>query len=411
MEGSEFALTSALLAVLGSVVYYSWTGSKPTSQQPEGSRAASTYTRPKLSTKRGKKRRINETSSFVPASTDHDDSAMETSPSDARPKYSKPSPATPRVVVQRSVEATIPGGLAPLLSASEMESTHSAGSSASKSAQKKKKKAPKKEKPIESENERMHPGGLMLAPPPPPPNVPSSKQKGSPQSYRHETSEASEFDSGREWMIVDKGKSRRGRGGAGHMESASDTGVTTSVTEEEGSVASVSQPPSATRERGNTLTSAQKLLPKTAETKVDDMLEGPKPGIARVMRVTGTSSVEGTDAEGFGADGEEDPTWSIVPVKQRGGSGTPSNSRQNTATAASSSSGPTKKQKYNAKQREAEKAAKEAEEKDRQERLRQHRKEQEKARIADASRGSTNKNTLSGGQQAKLDSNGKLVWD
>lgn len=156
-----------------------------------------------------------------------------------------------------------------MLSASEMESVHSAASSGAKSTQKKKRKAPKKDKAPESEVERMHPGGLMLAPPPPAPV--SSKQKGSPQSLRHETSGASELDSEYGWTKVTRGKDRgTSSAGGGTMGSTSDAGVTTSVTEEEESVASVSQPVSATRERGKTLTSAERFLPKAAETKVDE---------------------------------------------------------------------------------------------------------------------------------------------
>jgi len=150
-----------------------------------------------------------------------------------------------------------------------MESVQSAGSSAAKSTQKKKRKGAKKEQSVvqESEGERMHPGGLMLAPPPP---VPASNKKTSATpTHLHETSGASEFDSESGWTRVKR--SNKDRGGSAHggtMESTSDAGVTTSVTEEEGSVASVSA--SAKRDRGKTLTLAEKLLPKAAETKVDE---------------------------------------------------------------------------------------------------------------------------------------------
>jgi hypothetical protein len=143
-----------------------------------------------------------------------------------------------------------------------MESTHSAGSSAAKSTQKKKRKGGKKEQSVvqESEGERMHPGGLMLAPPPP------NKRTPAVPARLHETSGASEFDSESGWTRVKR--SNKDRGGSVTVESTSDAGVTTSVTEEEGSVASAGV--SAKRERGKTLTLAEKLLPKAAETKVDE---------------------------------------------------------------------------------------------------------------------------------------------
>ncbi len=175
------------------------------------------------------------------------------------------------------------------------------------------------------------------------------------------------------------------------------------------------------------------------------MLDGPKPGIARVMRVTGAPQPaqglswedyeDAEDVKGSGADAdEEDAAWVPVSNKRRmyylpklvttshihslggGGTQTPSTYVSDShsayaSTSASASAAATKKQRQNAAKREAEKAAKTAAEREREAKLQQHKRELEKLRIAEQFKGKSGKNVLSGGQQAKVDSNGKLIWD
>lgn len=155
------------------------------------------------------------------------------------------------------------------------------------------------------------------------------------------------------------------------------------------------------------------------------MLDGPKPGIARVMRVAGSSSApakglswedyeDGEDIKGSGIDAdEEDSTWAVVG-KRRGGTNTPSTYASDSArgsTSASATSAQTKKQRQNAAKREVEKSAKSVAEREREAKLQQHKRDLEKLRIAEAYKGKSGKTVLSGGQQAKVDSDGKLVWD
>jgi hypothetical protein len=96
----------------------------------------------------------------------------------------------------------------------------------------------------------------------PPPNTtsaststPGAASKNKKSQHRQEVSGASELDSESGWTQVNRGTKVSG------AETASDTGMTTSHTEEEGSVAS--------RKEDN-LTSAEKLLPKAPKTAVDE---------------------------------------------------------------------------------------------------------------------------------------------
>lgn len=235
MEGvpSELALGSALLAALGAVVYWSWSGPETSGNTAGGSGARSsvdTIGRGRANTKRGKRKRTADIPTLI-TSNDEGESNAEKS------GLSKTKPST---AVQRSETLTIPGGLAPLLSASEAE--HSAASS-SASKSKKKKKGKKGDTPTAS---------LTL----PPPTAPGpSKNKKS--LHKQEVSGTSELDSESGWTQVNRGRGSNAQGG----ETASDTGMTTSHTEEEGSVAS---------KREETLTSAEKLLPKAPKTAVDE---------------------------------------------------------------------------------------------------------------------------------------------
>ncbi|KAG8757464.1 hypothetical protein FRC14_002028 [Serendipita sp. 396] len=228
MEGSELTVLAALGTALATMVYFSWSGrpaegdgnNGSTSAKPSGSSSG------KASTKKGKKRKMGDVPTLIPA----DDSALDTGLSDAK------STQAPRVVVQK-VSHTIPGGLAPVLS--EVESVQSTG---------KKKKKSKKAQGDKQKSETPQ-GSMMLAPPIPLP----AKASTSSSHLPHDISAGSES----EWTNVAYTRKRN----ASTLESASDTGVTTSVTEEEGSVAS---------RKEDTLTSVEKLLPKPQKTAVDE---------------------------------------------------------------------------------------------------------------------------------------------
>lgn len=238
MEGSELALTSAVLAALGAAVYFVWSGSSEPSnlKQKEivhGAKPTSSLGPSRAGgNKKMKKRKTNDQPlSVVPIT---EDPAMETI-----------ALATPKVTLQRS-EATVPGGFGPLLSASEMDSAaHSAASSGNGGRGGGKKKKSKKSKAGKTGGTPT--GSQMLDPP----SVPSTSAK-----HVQEASGASEFDSESGWTRI----TRTGKGATKTTESTSDAGVTTSVTEEEGSVAS----------KRDERTFVEKMLPKPAKTVVDE---------------------------------------------------------------------------------------------------------------------------------------------
>ncbi|CCA69548.1 hypothetical protein PIIN_03487 [Serendipita indica DSM 11827] len=371
MEGSEVTVLAALGAALSAMVYFSWSGSSAQGSNADqaSARNASAGTSRNVS-KKGKRRKRADT---VTPGAYAEDSAIESSA--ANPK---PSTPVPKVSVQRT-EPTIPGGLAPILTASDMES------SGEKSA------------------------GSSLAPP----SASKAKQRS---SHTQDASGLSEFDSESGWTRVQRTRTSSSRA----AESTSDAGVTTSVTEEEGSVSS---------KREETLTSAEKLLPKAPKTAVDDMIDGPKPGIARVLRVPGPTPAskaeytkpagnltlddyeDGSDFKGSGVEAdEEDSTWDVVGRKKRGGTRTPSTYASDTApsTIGTSNVAPTKKQRQNAAKRQAEKDRKAAADKEMEAARAKHMRDLEKARIDEQYRG---KKGLSGGMTAKVDSSGSLVWE
>lgn len=390
MEGSEVTVLAALGAALSAMVYFSWSGSSAQGSNADqaSARNASAGTSRNVS-KKGKRRKRADT---VTPGAYAEDSAIESSA--ANPK---PSTPVPKVSVQRT-EPTIPGGLAPILTASDMESVHSAASS-SKNKKKKKKSTQSGEKSA----------GSSLAPP----SASKAKQRS---SHTQDASGLSEFDSESGWTRVQRTRTSSSRA----AESTSDAGVTTSVTEEEGSVSS---------KREETLTSAEKLLPKAPKTAVDDMIDGPKPGIARVLRVPGPTPAskaeytkpagnltlddyeDGSDFKGSGVEAdEEDSTWDVVGRKKRGGTRTPSTYASDTApsTIGTSNVAPTKKQRQNAAKRQAEKDRKAAADKEMEAARAKHMRDLEKARIDEQYRG---KKGLSGGMTAKVDSSGSLVWE
>jgi hypothetical protein len=236
MEGSEVALTSALLATLGAVVYYAWSGSP---SQPSNTDIKPSSRKGALSSKGSSRKGKKRGTSDVPPTT-ASDANTNTPAAEARRSI------TPRVTAHRN-ETTIPGGLIPLISASEMESAHSAGSSTGS----KRKKKGKKSQTTQNVSRENSSSGLMLAPP-----LPSTSKPKLTISHQYEGSGASEFDSEASWAKVGQYKSETPR-----TESASDAGITTSVTEEEEYVSPKGE---------STLTSAEKLLPKPVKTAVDE---------------------------------------------------------------------------------------------------------------------------------------------
>lgn len=244
MEGSEVALTSAVLAALGAAVYFVWSGSTT----PPNSASATPYTTQRekrakpTGRAKGKKRKTANLPSFVPVT----DSASEIPDSVTK--------QVPKAVLSRS-EATIPGGFGPVLSASEIESAVSTKS-------KKKKKAKKPSTPATGGGTPT--GSTLLATP-----VSSS-------THLQESNNASEFDSETGWTkVTNKGSKARAVGaGATTAESASDAGITTSVTEEEGSVAD---------KKEESLTFAEKMLPKPAKTVVDECVDLPRSHLLEII--------------------------------------------------------------------------------------------------------------------------------
>ncbi|KAK4687261.1 hypothetical protein P7C73_g2870, partial [Tremellales sp. Uapishka_1] len=182
-------------------------------------------------------------------------------------------------------------------------------------------------------------------------------------------------------------------------------------------------------------TLAEKLLPKTRKTKVDDMLapEDRPAQPSRVMKIVPPSPASSNPAaqpaklSNFENDyvpssedgtSTEDDGWDVVASKKKkvvsiSNSSSSSQNQHQQSTAPLSVS--TKTQRKNAAKSAANKAAKEAEEADRLRRLAMHRKDLERERIneiysqkkANPAKGKV----LGGGSQATITPNGKLVWD
>lgn len=235
------------------------------------------------------------------------------------PEKPLPPPPAPRIP-KATPPTSMPGGFAPL---DNDELSAASGSNAGAAKRKKKKPAKKATgsgATVTPLGESTHSGTAV-----------ASTQQHPSREYSTQESNTDEGP----WTRVE---SRR-KTASGAPESASDAGVTTSVTEEEGSITEKDRPG---EER---LTLAEKLLPPPAKTAVDEyartsritvlvianllacsMLEGPKPRIARVLRVPqGYDRPSGTaewgdyeDAEDVrGADPDTDDGWSVVPEKAK----------------------------------------------------------------------------------------------
>lgn len=168
---------------------------------------------------------------------------------------------------------------------------------------------------------------------------------------------------------------------------------------------------------------AERMQVPARKTKVDDMIdeEVEKPiKMARVMKI-----VEESSGSSLAEETEVEDGWEKVPDgrKSRGGksitlkmstvstptTAPPGSSASHTTTAV------TKRQRQNAKKKEAAKAAKEAEEAERLGRLSAHKRQQERIRMNEQSSGGSNRSNkskeVSGGMKASIADDGKLIWE
>ncbi|KAI6044385.1 hypothetical protein EDC04DRAFT_2561386 [Pisolithus marmoratus] len=175
---------------------------------------------------------------------------------------------------------------------------------------------------------------------------------------------------------------------------------------------------------GTRRTLAEKLVPKSRRTGVEDMLQKPDvPTLARVMRVVSPTD-EVLAQENYedaatshtianDTDEEDEGGWDIVKGKGRSRNlETTLNPQQTTPPLPQPSADRTltKKQRQNAKKREVLKVAKADAEASRLEGLAKHKRELERQRIIELSRSGGGKRP-SGGMQAVVDDRGKLVWE
>lgn len=172
---------------------------------------------------------------------------------------------------------------------------------------------------------------------------------------------------------------------------------------------------------------AERLLPKTPKTRVDDMLDDDHKDnthLARVMRI-GTDTEDTANDDGPTTGTSEEDGWTKIPstMKKTPKSTTPSNtassfaSKNSFAVPSSSSIEPlTKKQRQNQAKKQKEKEAKEATKAEQELRLRQHQRALEATRINEyydkgpGKKGKSAKET-SGGMRATVNDAGQLVWE
>lgn len=314
----------------------------------------------------------------------------------------KPSP----VVV--AAPTVVPGGFADSHESSAAEAPDLASSAAKKRKGKKKAKAP-----VDTPSSRSTPQPSGSPVPPSPKNSTASLDTDSSwtrvESSRHQLASQSEADADAEDGDIQT-TSDDDLPGTDHMQSSSG-----------------SYPP-VTENRTRTL--AEKMLPKPRKTGVEDMLQKPDyPTLARVVKVkpsvgeqpaAGFSWGDYEDVSSFapGAstgtgtndDDNDDGGWGVV----KGRGGRTSNRASGSTIANVTTSAPTapgdmsKKQRQNAKKRDAAKAAKVEGERDRVNLLRGHKSELERMRMIEQA---TGRGKESKGQVASLDAKGKMVWD
>ncbi|KAJ3561328.1 hypothetical protein NP233_g10262 [Leucocoprinus birnbaumii] len=235
---------------------------------------------------------------------------------------------------------------------------------------------PPSSKPKKSKKKKTQPStaGPSAAPQPPPNPIPPSK--GSTRTLQQSTTS---IDTDGSWTRVE---SRRNTGkGTIDVTATSDAGITSSLTED--------STPIDEESTDKRTTLAEKLVPKPPQTDVDDMLADSPPTLARVMRVRPLPnekppagfSWDDYDNVQNDADGEDDGDWGVVKSRR------PRTTKQE-AQQPLVASAKTKKQRQNAKKREAEKAANAAAEAERVATLAKHKRDLERIRIIEQSRSS-----------------------
>ncbi|EJU03495.1 hypothetical protein DACRYDRAFT_105656 [Dacryopinax primogenitus] len=227
-----------------------------------------------------------------------------------------------------------------------------------------------------------------------------------------------------------------GTGGSDRHVEGSIGDITTSVTEEDSGIGEVGE--AAEGEEGESekgpsgvmRSTVERMLPRPRKTAVDDMLETPAQSVSRVMRVkpsaeerpaAGFSWADYEDVEdsagGAGAEEADDEgEWGIVKSRNRRATshnGFASSSGSTPASRpAKASETLTKKQRQNARKREADKSLRSDQEAERLALLARHKRELENERMKEQARGSGGANKkLSGGMRASVNEKGALVWE
>jgi len=170
---------------------------------------------------------------------------------------------------------------------------------------------------------------------------------------------------------------------------------------------------------------AERVLPKPRKTGVEDMLEMPDYPSLVVRPLPGEKPASGfswgdyedvhvDEGAGHDADGEDDG-WGVVRSRRsksdRGSSSAFANTEAPNSQAEKASSGSlSKKQRQNAKKRDAAKATKADSEVQRVTALAKHKQQLERSRMMDQVPKTVGK-APSGGMKAAVDDNGKLVWE
>ncbi|KZP01771.1 hypothetical protein CALVIDRAFT_532530 [Calocera viscosa TUFC12733] len=327
-------------------------------------------------------------------------------------KKNKPSPAAAagEKVQEKGKEKHLPGALLDERdSEGQTTTTVPDESSAPASAVGKKKKKKSKSSPA--------PQGTVRSPAAAPPGGPSAMEADGPWTRVETRRRASARGSAPSSVggAAQSGSDRQVEGSVGD--------VTTSVTEEESGEVAVER-----GAEGEMRSTVERMLPKPRKTAVDDMLETPAQSIARVVRVkpsvgdkpaAGFSWADYEDVEGGGGmadEADDEGEWGIVKSRNR------RSAAQSAFASFSSSSAPvrpakapetlTKKQRQNARKREADKSAKGDQEAERLAALARHKRELEEERMRELAKGAgAGRKPVSGGMRASVNDKGALVWE
>lgn len=366
--------------------------------------------------KKSKKRQAATKEVETSAAEDADVKMPGSAPSTSSGVKSKSDEPKPTVL---SFPTIIPGGFGGDTTTSAVEQDTDAGSSVK--PKKKKKKGKSKKGLVEGAGSNPETEDKSdVAGPVGPPSLGRSSSMRKRQQQSGEAGSAG-LDDSEAWTRVEsrrKPKTQPSDSKGGPHDTVSDAGITTSVTGNsspatEDEAGPIPQPESSSTSKENRKTLAEKLIPKSRKTGVEDMLEeSDQPTVARVMRVQpspGESPAPGYSwadyedvqaAAAEDADGEDDGGWGVVKSRTRNKPERP----PQTDSQPQSGSEMTKKQRQNAAKREAQKAAKAEAEAQRLATLSKHKRELEKTRI-------TEQYSAKGGSSASVDDKGHLVWD